>query len=253
MNDAIQCFPFMVALMTDRYGFKVSQGCDLHADDRDPLSLHKTKSWTGLMELILESGPLNSFTGSMWKTIAIYRCDIDRQDTVTYNDDGTFELYLDELRQGRLLQRMKNSDNVIFKKMENSPADIVKTIEREVMKIVKQFCPAKAELEDMTDDWRHDYIEHDLASRTTASCVQPSVDMINAAMNRMALRSPPFPICLYSEDGFGLSSTISYWKRRYLQTSKVDFEFFHSFGATRASLDLEAMFLRLLWRMNYQL
>ena len=243
----------MVALMTDRYGFKVSQGCDLHADDRDPLSLHKTKSWTGLMELILESGPLNSFTGSMWKTIAIYRCDNDRQDTVTYNDDGTFELYSDELRQGRLLQRMKNSDNVIFKKMENSPADIVKTIEREVMKILKQFCPAKAELEDMTDDWRHDYIEHDLASRTTASCVQPSVDMINAAMNRMAFRSPPFPICLYSEDGFGLSSTISYWKHRYLQTSKVDFEFFHSFGATRASLDLEAMFLRLLSRMKAQL
>ncbi len=253
MNDAIQCFPFMIALMTDRYGFKVSQGSNMHADDRDPLSLHRTKSWVGLLELILESGPLNSFTGSMWKTIAIYRCDNDRRVGIPYNDDGTFELHSDDLRQGQLLQKMKDSDHVIFKKVENSPSDIVKLIEREVMKILKQFCPPRAELDPMTDDWRHDYIEHDLASRTTASCIQPSVDMINAAMHRMTLRSPPFPLCISAEDGFGLSSTISYWKHRYLQTSRVDFEFFHSFGATRGSLDLEAMFLRLLCRMKSQL
>jgi hypothetical protein len=253
MNDAIQCFPFMIALMTDRYGFKVSQGSDVHADDRDPLSLHSQKSWAGLLELILESGPLNAFTGNMWKTIAIYRCDIDRRVGTPYNDDGTFEHHSDEIKQGRLLQRMKNSDNIIFKKVENSPFEIVKTIEREVMKILKQLCPARAELDAMTDDWRHDYIEHDLASRTTASCIQQSVDMINAAMNRMASRHLPFPLCLSAEDGVGLSTTISYWKHRYLQTTKVDFEFFHSFGATRGSLDLEAMFLRLLCRMKVQL
>lgn len=253
MNDAIQCFPFMIALMTDRYGFKVSQGCDSHADNRDPLSLHKKKSWTGLLELILESGPLNEVTGSMWQAIAIYRSNADRQNKMPYNDDGTSELNLDEVRQNKLLQRMKNAENVLFKNVENSSKDIVKTIEKEMMKVLKKFCPPRRELESMTDDWRHDYLEHDLASRVTASCLQPTFEMINAAISRMALRSPPFPLCVTAEDGFGLSSTLTYWKHRYLQTTNVDFEFFHSFGATRDSLDLESMFLRLLGRMSTQL
>ena len=161
MNDAIQCFPFMIVLMTDTYGFKVSQGIDSHADSRDPLSLHKQKSWTGLTEVILESGPLNEITGSMWKTIAIYRSGNDRNSEMSYNDDGTFELHSDDVKQGRLLQRMKNSDNVVFKKVENSSKEMVKTIEREVMKLLKKCCPARPELEHMTDDWRHDYLEHD--------------------------------------------------------------------------------------------
>jgi hypothetical protein len=253
MNDAIQCFPFMIVLMTDRYGFKVSQGSDSHADDRDPLSLHSKKSWTGLLELILDSGPLNEITGSMWKTIAIHRCDTARNHGMPYNDDGIFELHSDEAKQGNFLQRMKNSENVLFKKMENSSKEIVRTIEREVMTMLKKFCPPRLELEHMTDDWRHDYLEHDLASRVTASCMQPTLDMIHVAVNRMALRTPPFPLCVTAEDGFGLSSTMSYWKNRYLQTTPVDFEFFHSFGATRASLDLESMFFRLLARMSTQL
>jgi hypothetical protein len=253
MNDAIQCFPFMIVLMTDTYGFKVSQGIESHADSRDPLSLHKQKSWTGLTELILESGPLNEITGSMWKAIAIYRSGNDQNSEMSYNDDGTFELYSDEVKQGKLLQRMKNSDNVVFKKVENSSKEMVKTIEREVMKMLKKCCPARPELDHLTDDWRHDYLEHDLASRVTASCIQPTLDMMNVAVNRMAMRSPPFPLCLTAEDGFGLSSALSYWKHRYLQSNEVKFEFFHSFGATRASEDLESMFFRLLSRMKTQL
>ncbi len=253
MNDAIQCFPFMIALMTDKYGFKLSQGHCAHADDRDPLSLHQNKSWKGLLELILENGPLNTYTGSMWKTIAVYRPGITRENGRPYSDDGAYELDSDDIKQGTLLQRMKESDNVVFKKVENSTTDTVKTVEREVMKMLKAFCPARQQLDPMIDDWRHDFFEHDLASRVTASCIQPTLDMINVALNRMDLRTPPFPLCVTAEDGFGLSSAISFWKHRYLQTANVDFEFFHSFGATRASLDLEMMFLRLLSRMRTQL
>jgi type II secretory pathway predicted ATPase ExeA len=253
LNDVIQCFPFMVVLMTDRYGFKVSQGSESHADDRDPLSLHQRKSWTGLVELILESGPLNKITGNMWNTIVLYRSDICRENDMPYNDDGTFEHASDAIRQGRLLQKMRDSVNVSFQKIANSSPVIVSTIEREVMKMLKKFCPARQELEPMTDDWRHDYLEHDLASRVTASCIQPTVEMIDVAINRMTMRCPPFPLCVTAEDGFGLSSTVSFWKHRHSQATKVDFEFFHSFGATRASLDLDSMFLRLLGRMKLHL
>ena len=253
MNDTIQCFPFMVALMTDRYGFKLSQGHNAHSDDRDPLSLHQNKSWKGLLELILENGPLNAYTGSMWKTIAIYRPGIKRENGRPYNDEGTCELDSDDFKQGILLQRMKESGNVIFKKVENSTLETVKTVEREVMKMLKALCPARQQLDPMPDDWRHDFLEHDLASRVTASCIQPTLDMINVALARIDLRAPPFPLCVTTEDGFGLSSSLSCWKHRYLHTAKVDFEFFHSFGATRASLDLDMMFLRLLGRMRTQL